>query len=268
MNNRPRRISTLLAAIALALPVGQALAADPAPPSPASLARVPADARHVMDRMGAYLGSLESFTVVAHASRDQLVDEGYKLQNNERVTMNVRRPDGMRVEVAGDLGARTFVYDGKTLVMHSANDQAWVSAKAPPTLNILLGNMLAAGIEMPLVDVVYQAVSGTLLQGVRGGVLVGESTIEGIACDQLAFRQGNVDWQIWVEKGGRALPRKIVITTRHEYGQPQFEAVLDWNVSPKFNDATFRFDPPAGSTQLTFESPVPLDQEANAGGAR
>ena len=52
MNNRPRRISTLLAAIALALPVGQALAADPAPPSPASLARVPADARHVMDRMG------------------------------------------------------------------------------------------------------------------------------------------------------------------------------------------------------------------------
>lgn len=268
MKNTPRRVSTLLAAMALALPLGQAFAADPAPPSAAPSARVPADARAVMDRMGAYLGSLESFSVSAQTSRDQLVDEGYKLQNNEAVTMHVRRPDRMRVEVDGDMGGRTFVYDGDTLVMHSALDQAWVRAKAPATLNVLLGNMLAAGIEMPLVDVVYQAVSGTLLYGVRGGVLVGTSTIDGVACDQVAFRQGNVDWQVWVEKGARALPRKIVITTRHEYGQPQFEAVLDWNVSPKFNAATFRFDPPAGSTQLPFESPVPLDQQAPAGGAR
>lgn len=262
MNNRPHRVSALLVALALALPASQAFAAEPTPPSADSLARVPADARAVMDRMGNYLRSLESFSVVARTSRDQLVDEGYKLQNNERVAMQVRRPDRMRVEVDGDLGARTFVYDGKALVMHSALDQAWISAKAPARLDVLLGNMLAAGIEMPLVDVVYQAVSGSLLYGVRGGVRVGDSTIEGVACDQLAFRQGNVDWQIWVEKGGRALPRKIVITTRHEYGQPQFEAVLDWNVSPSFDAATFRFDPPAGSTQLSFESPVPLDQEA------
>lgn len=267
MKNTPLRASALLAALVLALPASPSFAADPAPPNASSPVRVPADAHAVMNRMSAYVRSLETFTVVAHTSRDQLVDEGYKLQNNESVTMHVRRPDRMRVAVDGDMGARTFVYDGSTLVMHSAQDQAWVRAKAPASLDVLLGNMLAAGIEMPLVDVVYQAVSGTLLNGVRGGVRVGDSTIDGVACDQLAFRQGNVDWQVWVEKGGRALPRKIVVTTRHEYGQPQFQAVLDWNVSPKFSDATFRFDAPAGSTQLTFESPVPLDQAA-AGDAR
>jgi hypothetical protein len=45
-----------------------------------------------------------------------------------------------------------------------------------------------------------------------------------VLCDHLAFRQLDTDWQLWVEKGSRPLPRKIVITTRYEVGDPQFSA--------------------------------------------
>jgi len=258
-------VSTLLVAAALALPAPASAAGQEATArvNPA----IEADARAAMDHMAQYLGGLSAFSLVATASRDQIVDEGFKLQNNETISMVVRRPDGLRVDVAGDLGARTFVYDGKQLSMLSAQDQAYVQVKAPATLQQLLGNVLAAGIELPLIDVLHQAFSGTLLDRVRGGVLVGDATVDGVACQQLAFRQGDVDWQIWIEKGSRPLPRKILLTTRHEYGQPQFEAVLDWNTSPRLDAASFRFVPPAGAVALPFDAPIPLDYDA-AGDAR
>jgi len=87
---------------------------------------------------------------------------------------------------------------------------------------------------------------------VRGGILVGDSTVNGIPCDHLAFRQANVDWQLWVEKGDRPVPRKVVITTRYEVGDPQFQAVMTWNLQPKFDKSTFSFTPPKGVVEIPF----------------
>lgn len=255
-------VSRLLLATALALPASSVHAAGQQADARVNPA-IEADARAAMDQMAQYLGGLGAFSVVASTSRDQIVDEGFKLQNNETITMLVRRPDGMRIDVAGDLGARTFVFDGKQLTMLSAQDQAYVQVKAPATLEQLLGNVQAAGIELPLIDVLHQAFAGTLLDRVRGGVLVGDSTVDGVACRQLAFRQGDVDWQIWIEKGARPVPRKILVTTRHEYGQPQFEAMLDWNTQPRLDAASFRFAPPAGAVALPFDAPIPLDYDAS-----
>ena len=69
-------------------------------------------------------------------------------------------------------------------------------------------------------------------------------------CDHYAFRQADVDWQVWIERGKRALPCKIVITTTQDPAQPQYSAVLKWNVAPKFNKATFTFVPPKDAKQI------------------
>ena len=48
----------------------------------------------------------------------------------------------------------------------------------------------------------------------------------------LLFTQENVDWQIWIDAGEKAVPRKIVITYKNEADQPQYEAVLDdWRLA-------------------------------------
>ena len=56
---------------------------------------------------------------------------------------------------------------------------------------------------------------------------LGSGVINGVECDYLAFRTEDVDWQIWVEDGERALPRKVVITFKDQPGYPQFVAVLN-----------------------------------------
>lgn len=208
------------------------------------------EAQAVLDRMTAYLRGLQTFSIDAQASRDEVVALGYKLQHNEHSTLVVQRPNKLRADIDGDIRTRTIVFNDSKLTMYSPEDGAYVRTSAPGTLAELIGTLLDAGVEMPAIDVLYQGMAGTLTENVRGGVLVGESMIDGVATDQLAFRTPNVDWQLWVEKGARPLPRKILITTRFEVGDPQYQAVLNWDLKPRITNATFAFEAPAGATEI------------------
>lgn len=219
------------------------------------------EAQAVIDRMSKTLQGLTTFSISGQSSRDEVIAFGYKLQYNESATLTVQRPNRLRAEIKGDLRNRTIVYDGTKLAMYSPDDAAHVQLAAPDTLGKLIGGLLDAGVELPLIDVLYQGTTGTLTEGVRRGLLVGEAPINGVLCDHLAFRQATVDWQIWVEKGERALPRKIVITTRYEVGDPQWQAVLDWNLKPTIDANTFVFKAPEGSTEIPFADPAAINIE-------
>jgi hypothetical protein len=77
--------------------------------------------------------------------------------------------------------------------------------------------------------------------------------------DHYAFRQEGVDWQIWIEKGKTLLPRKLVLTTTDEEGQPQYVSVMKWNLSPSISDKMFTFVPPKDAHRIVF-----VGQAANA----
>jgi len=213
------------------------------------------EAKAILDRMTSYVQGLQSYTIEAHGTRDEVIDHGFKLQHNESASLSVQRPNQMRAEVSGDLRNREFVYDGKDITIYSPDDQAYASAPATDKLGTLIGDLLDSGVELPLIDVLYQATAGTLTEQVRTGRLVGDAEVEGVACDHLIFRQADTDWQLWIEKGPRPLPRKIVITTLHEVGDPQFSAVMSWNAAPKFTKDSFSFVPPKDSHKIAFVQP-------------
>lgn len=248
----------------LAIAIGTVLAVFISSPLPAqsfpdatqasaSAPAVAPDAQAVLDRMSAYLRSLNTFSISANSTRDEVLAFGYKLQNSEHTDVTVQRPDRLRAQVSGDIRDRTFVYDGSRLTVYSPDDHAYARIPATGNLAGLVQQALDAGVDMPMVDVVYEAAEGTLTEGVRNGVLIGPSRVNGVDCDQLAFRQDTIDWQIWIEKGDRPLPRKIVITTRFEVGDPQFQVALDWNLSPKITKSTFVFAAPSGANEIPFE---------------
>jgi hypothetical protein len=217
------------------------------------------EAKAVLDRMTRYLRGLKTFSIDTQASRDEVVARGYKLQNNEHALLVVQRPNRLRADIEGDIRNRTIVYDGSRLTMYSPDDAAYVRTAAPDTLAKLIGDLLDSGVEMPLIDVLYQATAGTLTDDTRGGVLVGNTTIDGIDCDHLAFRNPTVDWQLWVEQGARPLPRKILITTRYEVGDPEYQAILNWNLNPRITNATFAFSAPKGATEIPLASVAASD---------
>ena len=130
---------------------------------------------------------------------------------------------------------------------------------APNNLRELVSVLLDAGVEMPLIDMLYQGALGSLTEDVRVGRLVGDSKVNGVLTEHLAFRQPEVDWQLWVEKGSRALPRSLLITTRFEVGDPQYGADLQWDLTSPIPENSFEFVPPADAKKIPFHSTLVAD---------
>jgi hypothetical protein len=108
-------------------------------------------------------------------------------------------------------------------------------------------------IVAPAGDLLYANAYDILMDGVTQSLVVGKSVIEGVRCDQLAFRAPHVDLQVWVQEGAQPLPRRFVITTRDLPNAPQFAVTMTrWNLQPSFNARTFTFVPPSGARKVEF----------------
>jgi hypothetical protein len=248
------RVTWLLPALLLVLaaPVFAVEAAADATNADTESRTISPEAKAVLDNMTAFMSTLNTFSVDGQSTRDEVVDFGFKLQHNEHVTLTAQFPNKLKSEISGGVRDRTFVYDGAKLVMYSPDDAAYSRVDAPDTINKLLDRLLGAGIEMPMIDVLFEASKDDLTEGVTGGVLVGVSNVDGTDCDHLAFRQPMIDWQLWVARGDKPLPRKVVITTRYDVGEPQYQVIMRWNLQPKIDASTFVFTPPKDTHEIPF----------------
>ena len=92
-----------------------------------------------------------------------------------------------------------------------------------------------------------------LMENVNSGFYVGISIVDGVNCHHLAYRDDEVDWQIWIEDGDKPLPKKFVITTKWLTGAPQYTvSVKSWDLSPKLKDDMFTFVPPKDAKKIEF----------------
>lgn len=223
---------------------------------------VTADAQAVLDRMRATFQRMRNYSVTAAITRDEVLSYGYKLQNNESARMWVEAPKRLRLEVEGDVKNRTYIYDGSNLTMYVPDLNVYSVSPAPGTIGELVALLLDAGVEMPLIDLLYQGAVGDLTESVKVGLVVGETEVEGVPTDHLAFRQADVDWQLWVEKGANALPRKLVITTRYEVGDPQYQAILRWELKPRPRAGAYTFVAPAGAVEIPMKNKLVAEEGA------
>jgi hypothetical protein len=94
-----------------------------------------------------------------------------------------------------------------------------------------------------------------------------KSVVNGVRCDHVAFRNAEVDWQVWIQEGANPLPRKFVVTSKNMPESPQFVVVLStWDAAPKLDDSTFTFVPPKGSQEIDFISASPSPVVATSDG--
>jgi hypothetical protein len=171
----------------------------------------------------------------------------------------------------GDIVDQELYFDGKTLTLYGKRVNYYATMIASETINIDTALEFAkeeVGVIAPASDLFYQNVYQGLMEDVESGMVVGTSTVGGVEVHHLAFRGSEVDWQIWIEKGDKPLPRKYLITSKWIAGAPQFTAVLsDWDTSAQLDDALFQFSPPPEAEEIGF---IPLrgDTAPSAGGAQ
>lgn len=246
---------TAFATAVLAAAFLVAAAAGPAQQAPAGAAppAVEPTVLAALERMGAYLRTLNSFEVQSQTTLDEVLESGQKLQFDGAIRLRARRPDRLWAEVVSDRKTREFFYDGKTFTIYGPRNKFYATVPAPATLR----EMVAAveekyGIVLPLADLFRWGTDPLRRETIRAAINVGPATVNGTPCDHLAFRDEGIDWQVWIQKGDSPLPRKLVITTTDDEAQPQYVAVLSWNLAPALNDKMFTFEPPPGSNRIAI----------------
>src|SRR5262249_6568966 len=234
--------------------------ASTAAPSAQSMVRDP-DAITALESMSNYLRTLRAFQLHSETSRDEVLEDGQKVEYDGGVDMIVERPNHLRAEVTSDKQQRLYFDDGKTFSVWARRVNYYATIPAPPTLRALADTLADKyNLELPIVDLFYWG-DRKSTSDIRGASEIGPSQVDGVTCEHYAFRQADVDWQLWVQQGDYPLPRKLVITTMTDEARPQFTSVMKWNLAPSYNEATFTFVPPKDAKRITLAESVEASKE-------
>lgn len=206
-----------------------------------------------LGNMSGYLRSLDKFSVHANINIDHVLDNGQKVQLTKAVEINADPPSSMWAKSSAMYYEREFYFDGKTFTLYSPGLGFYASFDAPGTI----GEVLAKAeddydVELPLADLFIWGTDAGTEAAIDEAMIIGVDKVDGISCNHFAFRQSEIDWQICIQRGDTPLPLKLVITSKEEAAQPQYESVLKWDTAPALGRQSYTFAPRDGDSKISF----------------
>lgn len=246
-----RNLLLTVALVALSMPVTAGAQDDAA----ATAATAPIDpvAMAAMDRMNAALQALPFFSIKSDATTEIVLDDGQKIQFAGTVDLKVRRPNAFRVAAQADTQTREMYYDGKAFTIFAPRLGYYAAFDAPPTIGQAIDKARTRyALEIPLADLFVWGTDQTIRARVREAMVIRPERIGDRICMHYAFRQEKVDWQVWIDQGAQPLPCKLVITSTADPAQPQYSAVLNWDLTTPVDPARLAFVPPANARKISI----------------
>ncbi|AMO24394.1 DUF2092 domain-containing protein [Ramlibacter solisilvae] len=225
-------------------------APQPAASQPSATAVDPASVQALKD-MGAYLQTLKRFRVSTEATGERVLRDGQKLQHTARADLQVVRPGMLRAKISSARAERELFYDGKTVTLYAPQQKYYSSVEFAGSIGELIDRLEEKyGVEMPMADLFRWGTPAAPLDQIESAMFAGQELVGKDTCDHYAFRQGKLDWQIWITAGDKRLPRKVVITNRGDEARPASVSLFNWNLKPAFEDPIFKFTPPNGAKKI------------------
>ena len=244
------RLVPAVLALSLTASVVNAQTPPAAAAQPAVNAVDPASIQALKD-MGAYLQTLDRFRASTSLTGERVLSDGQKLMHSASATVDAARPNKLRARMWSVRSERELIYDGKTVTVYIPAQKYYSSVAFSEPTSELVGKLEERyGVEIPLSDLFTWGTPAAPVDKIESAMNAGQDFIGDSLCDHYAFRQGNFDWEIWIATGTKPLPRKLVITNRGDEARPQSVTLMDWNLKPPFNEATFKFTPPKGATKI------------------
>lgn len=248
------RNAMALSLLALSLAASSLHAQTPpvsAPAAPPAANPVDPASIQALKDMGAHLQTLKRFGVSTQLTGERVLADGQKLQHAATADMDVERPNKLRVRMFSARAERELFYDGKTVTLWTPAQNFYSTVPFTETLDVLVKRLEERyGVEIPLSDMFLWGTAAAPLEKMESAMNAGQDFVGKDLCDHYAFRQGLLDWQIWITTGKNPLPRKLVITNRSDDARPQSVSLIEWNLKPTFTSTAFKFTPPKGAKAI------------------
>lgn len=261
----PRLSAALILALSLGACAHKEKSAPPAVPAPEAPAAAPENVPHpIMDqraldllkRMSDTLAAARSFSYRSRSSVEMPAATGQFLTFFGHTELALERPNKLRAKAGGDIPVFTVIADGAQVWAYDPGKNLYAAAEARGTLDDTLKFLMdQAGIHFPASDLLFSDPYAVLTQDLNSAFVAGSSEVDGHSTEHLAFMGPGVNWEIWIDSGKEALPRRFAVTYKEAVNFPRFQVeFFDWKLNPRLPAATFAFQAPKGAKQIEFAS--------------
>jgi hypothetical protein len=221
-----------------------------------------ASAKATLKAMSDYLASQKSVSAKYNTELEVITPDIEKITFSSTGDILVSRPDKLRARRTGGYADIELFFDGKSFNVYGKHLNGFIHVDAPGTIDNLIDELREKhGAALPFADLLLSNPYKVLIEGVLEAKDIGQGVIDGVECQHLAFRNEDVDWQLWVQLGANPIPRQYIITSKTVASAPQYRIrISDWktDVAPA-NDA-FAFKAPDGAKAVSAEAIRDFDE--------
>ena len=220
------------------------------------------DAKSILKTKSDYVSGQKTIELTFDSDIEIITPQLEKIQFTNSGEVLLSRPDKLRAHRRGGYADVALFFDGKTASIYGKNINGYAQFDAAGTVDQLIEALREGyGIALPGADLLLSNSYDVLAAGVQEAKHIGRGVIDGLECEHLAFRNGDTDWQLWVEVGKRPIPRKMVITSKTMNSAPQYTLrVKGWKTGVVPARDAFAFSPPAGAKKLNPDDLIDLDE--------
>ena len=237
-----------LAAISADLPNAQ--------PSPnaSQVASIDPTAEKLLESACKAITSANAFTFHAEVLFDHVLPSNVKVQFAAEMKFVLQRPGELMVDYHSDLGAKQLWYRNGTLTIYDPPHSVYSTIAVPDSIDAMLEQVAKTqNLSIPLSNLAYSDLCERLHRQIIYGAYIGVNDVNGVECDHLAFSSSTADLQVWLDRSGKPLPRKVVINYRSEPSSPEYIATLsDWKFPAQIASSEFEPHMPKSAKQIEF----------------
>jgi hypothetical protein len=220
------------------------------------------DADKILKAMSDYMTSQQTISLTFDTDIEIITPDIQKIQFTNSGQLLLHRPDKLRASRIGGYADVELIFDGKTFTVYGKHQDLFAQTEAVGTVYELIDRLRnELHVALSGADLLVSDVYDKLMADVIDAKHIGRGVIDGIECEHLAFRNPDVDWQLWVEIGPRPIPRKYVITSKAVASGPQYTLrIKDWQTDVQASAEAFAFKPPANAKKVELESLREIDE--------
>ena len=220
------------------------------------------DATKILKAMTDYVASQKVISATYDSDIEVITNNLQKIQFASSGQLLLSRPDKARVSRIGGYVDAELVFDGKTLSVLGKNLNAYAQTDATGSIDQLVARLRDEfGVPIPGADLLLSGAYDEMMEDVLDAKHIGRGVIDGVECEHLAFRNNDVDWQIWIQLGSRPIPRQYVITNKAVAAAPQYTLrIKEWKTDVQVPADAFAFKPPADAKKVDIKALSGIDE--------
>jgi len=202
-----------------------------------------------------FIGDSKKISVSVESNYDTVQKSGQLIEFGAITYWYIKRPNKVRVEIKNrDGNERNFYFNGSTITLYDKDQNVYAEVNKKGNIDQAFDYYMdELDMPLPLAELFSKDHPFDLKKDITSSTYLGNSTINGILCDDLAYRTKDIDMQIWIEQKKNPLPQRFVITYNNSPGKPQYRAQFkNWDLSPKVPDSLFEFKPPKDAEKIQF----------------